>query len=61
VDRTSDQTIYAWFWNASTAAYIWNHLADTLIERGDRGDEDDSGELGARGNSLLESAWYSRC
>jgi len=54
--RTADETIYAWFWNASTAAYIWNHLADSLIERGDRDEDDDSGRWGERRNSLLESA-----
>src|SRR5947209_1610184 len=25
--RTADQTIYAWFWAQSSAAYLWNHLA----------------------------------
>jgi hypothetical protein len=54
--RTSDQTIYAWFWNASTATYIWNHLADLLIERGDRDEDDDSGAAVERTNSLLENA-----
>src|SRR5664279_2988284 len=54
--RTADQTIYSWFWNASTAVYIWNHLADTLIERGDRDEGNDFGRQGERHNSLLESA-----
>jgi membrane-associated phospholipid phosphatase len=56
--RTADQTIYAWFWNASTATYLWNHLADSLIERGDRDEDedDDSGRWGERRNSLLENA-----
>jgi len=54
--RTADQTIYSWFWNASTAVYIWNHLADTLIERGDRDEDDDFGRHGGRHNSLLASA-----
>jgi PAP2 superfamily len=54
--RIADQTIYAWFWNASTATYIWNHLADLLIERGDRDEDDDSGHWGERPNSLLENA-----
>ena len=54
--RTADETIYAWFWAASTATYIWNHLADTLIERGDRDEDDDSGRWGERRNSLLENA-----
>jgi membrane-associated phospholipid phosphatase len=58
--RTADQTIYAWFWAQSTATYLWNHLADTLIERGDRDDDHDSGRW-AEGrdehrNSLLEHA-----
>jgi membrane-associated phospholipid phosphatase len=54
--RTADQTIYAWFWAQSTATYLWNHLADTLIERGDRDDDDDSGRWGEHHHSLLESA-----
>jgi membrane-associated phospholipid phosphatase len=54
--RTADQTIYAWFWNASTATYIWNHLADLLIERGERDEDDDSGRSAERHNSLLENA-----
>jgi len=53
--RTADQTIYAWFWAASTATYIWNHLADSLLlERGEG--DDDSGHPGERHNSLLENA-----
>lgn len=57
--RTADQTVYAWFWAASTATYLWNNVADTLIERGERGDrddDDDSGRWGERRNSLLENA-----
>ena len=55
--RTADETIYAWFWNASSASYIWNHLADVLIERRGRGDDgDDSGVWGEERHSLLESA-----
>jgi hypothetical protein len=26
--------IYSWFWPQSTATYLWNHVADLLIERG---------------------------
>jgi membrane-associated phospholipid phosphatase len=54
--RTADQTIYAWFWAQSTATYLWNHLADSLIERGDRDEDEDSGRRGERHNSLLENA-----
>ena len=58
--RTADQTTYSWFWAQSTATYLWNHVADTLIERGDRDDDDDSGRWGERHderrNSLLEHA-----
>src|ERR1700719_33801 len=56
VIRTTDQTIYAWFWAQSTATYLWNHVADALIERDDRDEEDDSGRRGNRPNSLLENA-----
>jgi len=46
--RTSDQTTAAFFWQASTASYFWNHLAVSLIEAGDsedgeRDDRDDRG------------------
>jgi membrane-associated phospholipid phosphatase len=56
VTRTPDQTIYAWFWAQSTATYLWNHLADVLIERSDSDEEDDFGRRGKRPNSLLENA-----
>ena len=53
--RTADQTIYAWFWAASTATYLWNNVADSLLlERGE--EDDDSGRSGERHNSLLENA-----
>jgi hypothetical protein len=54
--RTADQTIYAWFWNASTVSYLWNHVADLLIERGDRDEGDDFGHWREGHNSLLENA-----
>jgi hypothetical protein len=54
--RTVDETVYSWFWAASTATYLWNNVADSLIERGDRDDDDDSGGWGERRNSLLENA-----
>jgi hypothetical protein len=55
--RTLDQTIYAWWWQIGTATYLWNHLADVLIERRARGDDDDdSGRSGEHHHSLLESA-----
>ena len=55
--RTLDQTLYAWWWQIGTATYIWNHLADVLIERRARGDDDDdSGRSGEHRHSLLESA-----
>jgi len=31
--RTTDQTIAAWFWASSTASYLWNNVALSLIER----------------------------
>jgi PAP2 superfamily len=55
--RTPDETIYAWFWNASTASYIWNHLADVLIDRRAREDDDaDAHASREERHSLLESA-----
>ncbi|MEP7310394.1 MAG: vanadium-dependent haloperoxidase [Acidobacteriota bacterium] len=43
--RTSNQTTGAFFWNASTASYLWNQLALSLIEARDKedGDRDDRG------------------
>jgi hypothetical protein len=42
--RTSDQTTGAFFWNAGTASYLWNHLALSLIEArgGEDGDRDNN-------------------
>jgi PAP2 superfamily len=54
--RTADQTIYAWFWNASTVVYLWNHVADVLIERRGRDEDDDSDHWREHRNSLLENA-----
>ena len=48
--RTAHETIYSWFWAASTATYLWNHVADSLI------DDDDSDRWDERRNSLLENA-----
>jgi hypothetical protein len=31
--RTADQTVYAWFWNSSTASYLWNNVALSLLDR----------------------------
>jgi PAP2 superfamily protein len=61
--RTSDQTTGAYFWNAGTASYLWNHVAVSLLKaRGDDGDrdgreEDDlAGPHRDRRSSLLNSA-----
>ena len=53
--RTSDQTIFAWFWASSTASYLWNHVALSLIER-ERDSSDDEGRHSRHHNSTLESA-----
>ena len=60
--RTSDQTIYTLFWGWTTASYLWNNLAVSLIERPSRKGEgyrqhDFTGERGTRRHTgLLESA-----
>jgi hypothetical protein len=54
--RSSDQTIYSWFWNASTATYLWNHVADVLLELRAREDDEGTGQWGEHHSSLLESA-----
>ena len=41
--RTADQTIASLVWNSSTAPYLWNNAALSLIEDG-RGDDDRDGE-----------------
>jgi hypothetical protein len=39
--RTADQTVFSWFWNSSTAPYLWNNVAVSLI---DRTDDDQRGD-----------------
>lgn len=34
--RTADQTIFAWFWNSTSASALWNNLALSLIDRAGR-------------------------
>jgi hypothetical protein len=55
--RTPDQTVYSFFWNTSTAPYLWNNVALTLMEDGERGhgDWDDDSSRGRR-HSLLSNA-----
>jgi membrane-associated phospholipid phosphatase len=40
--RTPDQTVFSWFWTSSTASYIWNTLAASLINRTNDDDRRDS-------------------
>jgi membrane-associated phospholipid phosphatase len=47
--RTTDQTIYSYFWATSTATYLWNRVAVSLIERTTRGHD-------RRPHGLLENA-----
>jgi len=64
--RTADQTQFAWFWAASTASFMWNSVARSLIvgrneERGDRDDGrgdpgDRGGDRSGRGTSTLANA-----
>ncbi len=53
--RTADQTIYAWLWASSTASYLWNHVALSLMERG-RDSSDDDWRHGRHPSSTLENA-----
>jgi PAP2 superfamily protein len=41
--RTTDQTNYSWFWALSTAPYLWNSVALSLLNRDDGDDEDNGG------------------
>ena len=66
--RTSDQTVYSWFWATGSAGYSWNRTALSILEarrddnddrrgRSDRDDGDDNDGRGrGRRNSLLENA-----
>jgi hypothetical protein len=53
--RTRDQTIFAWFWASSTASYLWNHVALSLMERA-RDSSDDDGRHGQHHSSTLKNA-----
>ena len=52
--RSVDQTIAALFWNSSTAGYLWNNLAVSLIDARNRDRKDASPRN--RQNTLLENA-----
>jgi hypothetical protein len=43
--RTVDQTVASWFWNSSTAVYLWNNVAVSLIQS-----RDDDGHGGSDGD-----------
>jgi hypothetical protein len=51
--RTPDQTVASWFWASSTATYIWNNVALSLLDH-DNGDLDQGSQRG--GSSLLAHA-----
>ena len=53
--RTPDQTIFAWFWASSTASYLWNNVALSLIDRA-RDSSGDDGRRGQHHTSTLENA-----
>lgn len=40
--RTPDQTVFSWFWNSTSASYIWNNVAAALITRTDEDDRNNS-------------------
>ena len=52
--RTVDQTIASLFWNSSTAGYLWNNLALSLIDARNQDRKDASPRN--RHNTLLENA-----
>jgi len=53
--RTRDQTVFAWFWASSTASYLWNHVALSLMERA-RDSSDDDARHGQHHSSTLKNA-----
>ena len=56
--RTPDQTVASWFWASSTASYIWNTVALSLLDHDSRDGDDDHGERwqGKHDDSLLGNA-----
>lgn len=52
--RTVDQTVGALFWNSSTAGYLWNHVAVSLLDARNRDRSDAS--PGNKNDTLLENA-----
>jgi len=52
--RTTDQTVGALFWNSSTAGYLWNHLALSLLDARNRNRTDAAPGKGH--NTLLQNA-----
>jgi PAP2 superfamily protein len=52
--RSADQTIAALFWASTSASYVWNRVAVSLIEARNRDRRDVS--AGNRQNTLLENA-----
>lgn len=59
--RTADQTESAWFWAASTASFVWNGVARSLLadrerDRGDGDDRDERGDRFGRRSSTLSNA-----
>jgi hypothetical protein len=52
--RTTDQTVAALFWNSTSASYLWNHLASSLLDDRNR-DRKDKGPH-HRHDTLLENA-----
>jgi len=53
--RTPDQTIFAWFWASSTASYLWNNVALSLMESA-RDSSDDDGRHDQHHTSTLKNA-----
>ena len=54
--RSSDQTVYSWFWQTGTAPYLWNHVAVSLLQRRDDDHDDQNDDRGSRGDTLLRNA-----
>lgn len=53
--RTPDQTVASWFWASSSASYIWNNVALSLLDH-DARDGDQGGGNGRGGSSILAHA-----
>jgi hypothetical protein len=54
--RTTEQTVYAWFWNSATPSYLWNTVAVSLVARSESDESGDRDSHEKRHDSTLQNA-----